>query len=160
MKKAQAVIWIIWTVITILVAGGLFYYYQYIKIPELNNQISNLDSQIRDLQKQPKTGEESNQTEDWNTYFNSKAKITFTYPKDWEIREEYFYKEAQYPTIILCGKKEPADVLVNCIQINMPQAPLGKKHKEIQGNYINLYTEDPEIVAIYEKVVASFKVVK
>jgi hypothetical protein len=52
MKKASATAWLIWIVITILVAGGIFYYYQYVKIPELNNHISSLEEQLRQLEKE------------------------------------------------------------------------------------------------------------
>ena len=84
MKKARALVWIIWIVITILIAGGLFYYYQYVKIPEFNNQISELNKQVNQLQGQIDITEE---TADWQTYTNDGYKFSIKYPGKWTVQE-------------------------------------------------------------------------
>ncbi len=96
----------------------------------------------------------------WNTYSNPNVKFTFQYPQNWEIRVDYFYKESAVPTIVVCRKSEEKDVMVNCIQINMPQAPQGKREIRIEGNYVALYSEEPELLAVYDKLITTFKFIK
>jgi hypothetical protein len=99
------------------------------------------------------------ETTNWKTYSNPKANFTFRYPKDWEIREDYFYKTAVNPTVIVCRKEEPTGIYRNCIQINMPQFPC-EIRSEIKGNWIGICVENPEILKIYEELTASFKVIE
>lgn len=44
--------WVVGIVIAILVGSGLYYYYQYIKMPELENEKSSLENQVNSLQDQ------------------------------------------------------------------------------------------------------------
>ncbi len=101
------------------------------------------------------------ETADWQTYKSDSANFTFAYPPTWEIREDYLYEtpageKANNPTIVLCDKKVEKGNIENCIQINMRQAPFNARTKIIRENYLNLYTDDPEIVSIYGKVADSF----
>ena len=98
----------------------------------------------------------STSTADWQTYANPEANFTFKYPKDWEIREEYFYKQKEYLTVVICRKNEDAYYQGNCIRINEPQCPC--ETKWIQGNWISICVEDSEIVGIYNQVIKSFKI--
>ncbi len=100
------------------------------------------------------------ETIEWNVYSNSNVNFTFKYPQDWEIREDNFYKESTVPTIVVCRKSEEKYVTANCVQINMPQAPQGKRETRIEGNYIVLYSEDPELLAVYDKLIATLKFIK
>lgn len=96
----------------------------------------------------------------WDTYYSTQAKITFQFPEGWEVREDYFYKDSSFRTIVLCQKEEPQGVDANCVQINMPQAPTGTKHEEIEGNWINIYTDDPQVVACFDKIVGTFETIE
>ncbi|MFH1030271.1 MAG: hypothetical protein V1770_03370, partial [bacterium] len=101
------------------------------------------------------------ETVDWQTYKSDNANFSFEYPPTWEIREDYLYEtpageKANNPTIVLCDKKVEKGNIENCIQINMRQAPFSERTKIIRENYLNLYTDDPKIVGIYEKVTDSF----
>jgi len=44
--------WVVGIVLVILVGGGVYYYYQYIKMPELENEKTDLESQVNTLQQQ------------------------------------------------------------------------------------------------------------
>lgn len=105
-----------------------------------------------------------NETADWQVYKNELAGFTFKYPSSWEIRKDYFYEtaggaKADEPTVVLCDKKVKKDSMGDCMQINMPQAPSNEYTKTIGKNWLNLYTDDPEIVNAYEKIVSSFKII-
>lgn len=84
MRKASILVWIILIVITILIAGGIFYYYQYVKTPELNNQISELNKQINQLQEKVDIVKK---TANWQTYTNDEYKFSIKYPEGWVVRE-------------------------------------------------------------------------
>src|SRR4030042_7153987 len=88
--KASAAVWTVWIVLTILIAGGLVYYYQYTKIPDLENQITDLKNQVTELQNQVNASEEeTDETADWETYTDN-TDFTIKYPSDWkyEIKSE------------------------------------------------------------------------
>jgi len=83
--KASAAVWTVWIVLTILIAGGLVYYYQYTKIPDLQNQINDLQNQVASLQEQVSAQED--ETADWETYTNSTYGYSIKYPNGWENKE-------------------------------------------------------------------------
>jgi len=61
------------------------------------------------------------------TYTNDEVDISFDYPSDWEIKQEYFYEtaageKATVPTIILGRKSDSANATSNQISINLRQA--------------------------------------
>jgi len=94
--------------------------------------------------------------DNWNTYNNLVAEITFRYPPDWAIREDYFYKDSVVPTVVACPQRDRIEGTAECIQINMPQFPC-EMVARVKENYIGICTEDPEGVSIYEKVLSSFR---
>lgn len=51
--------WVVGIILVIAVGGGLYYYYEYIKIPELESEKSSLESQVDTLQNQVNEGESS-----------------------------------------------------------------------------------------------------
>ena len=67
-------------------------------------------------------------SESWSVYTESKTSCSFSYPSNWSIEDEYYYKtpggtEATVPTIILWNKKiGPEATAVNQIRVNMRQA--------------------------------------
>lgn len=93
--------------------------------------------------------------QDWKTFKDSH--ITFRYPNDWYVEEEYLYKNATNQTVIVCSQKEPE---LYCIAINMPQAPEYLKRTNIKNNWISANTSNEEITTIYEKLVSSFRVIE
>jgi hypothetical protein len=103
--KASAAVWAVWIILTILIAGGLVYYYQYTKIPDLQNQINNLKNQVSELQKQI-SEKPTDETADWETYENAKYGYSVKYPKDWNLYTKGFY-DASTKTY-----KEPAKSVV------------------------------------------------
>jgi len=80
MKKGSAVVWTVWIILTILIAGGLVYYYQYTKIPDLQRQIDDLQNQVNQLQEQL-----NDETAGWETYNLELTDSTFKHPSDWSI---------------------------------------------------------------------------
>jgi hypothetical protein len=85
MKRASAVVWVVWIILTILIAGGLVYWFQFKKIPELNKKIDDLQNQVNQLQEQSK-----DETADWETYENTKYGYSLKYPKDWFLYDKGF----------------------------------------------------------------------
>lgn len=79
------VAWVVGIVLVILVGGGLYYYYQYIKIPELNKKVDDLQNQINQLNAQK--AEPTDETADWKTYDGSEFGITFKYPINYSTKE-------------------------------------------------------------------------
>lgn len=92
MKKASAALWIVWIILIILIAGGLVYYFQYTKIPELNTKINDLQNQVNQLQEQAK--QPADETADWKTYENTKYGYSVKYPSDWYLYNKGFYDAA------------------------------------------------------------------
>jgi len=74
--------WVVGIALVILVGGGLFYYYQYIKISELNTKVSDLQSQVDQLNK---ANELSTSMADWKTYTSSKFGFSFKYPDEYKL---------------------------------------------------------------------------
>lgn len=134
MNQAFSKIWIV-VILAIFIAGGILAW-QYLMAPE--------EEVVED------------ETADWKTYSNPKANFTFRYPKNWEIRHDYFYKVAENPTVVVCRQEGPIGVIANCIQINMPQFPC-ETRTEIEGNWIGICVEDPEISEVYYQVINSFR---
>ncbi|OGF20637.1 hypothetical protein A2Y83_03745 [Candidatus Falkowbacteria bacterium RBG_13_39_14] len=109
------------------------------------------------------------ETANWQIYKNDLADFTFKYPMEWDIREDYLYEssggtKAEHRAIVLCDKKNEKNSsgdysMKDCIQINMPQAPENEQTKKIGDNYLNLYSDNPEIIKIYEKVADSFQII-
>lgn len=92
--------WVIGIVAVILVGGGLYYYYEYIKIPELNNKIDNLQTQIDQLNAQAE--ESTDETADWKTYTNDYYSFSFKYPEDGNISVD----NLNATTTIINGKRK------------------------------------------------------
>jgi len=94
MKKGSIGIWILWIVLTLLIAGGEFYYFQFTKIPDLNNKVNDLQSQINQLnasQKEQATA--TDETADWLTKeLGGITGPSIKYPPDW------FYKKVTFET--------------------------------------------------------------
>lgn len=97
--------------------------------------------------------------DNWKTYNNLGAGITFRYPPDWAIREDYFYKDSVVATVVVCSQRDRIERTAECIQINMPQFPC-ETVTRVKENYIGICTEDQEGVSVYEKVLSSFRVNK
>lgn len=100
----------------------------------------------------------------WKVYDNPKANFTFRYPPDWKITADFLYitpggAKAVERTIAISYPEERHGIL-----INMPQIPRPVRFREVSQwnheNFIATFSKDPETLAIYEKVVSSFRIVK
>lgn len=101
---------------------------------------------------------ETNNTDvaDWLSYSNSENNFTFKYPKDWEVIDEGFYKTAYGLTLQKIGKSVNSD---NWIRINSPQFTEEGEGKcmAVDAQKICTYSKDVNILNIFQKVSASFK---
>jgi len=143
---------IIVIVILILIGGGIWFFSTLTPEPE---EVIIPEEEITEEVEDEIADTSVSSVQAWQTYTNPAANFTFEYPKDWEIREEYFYKDNPDPTIVICGKEEPEGVIANCIQINMPQFPC-ETVSWVNRNWIGICVNDPGIVGVYEKLVSSF----
>lgn len=98
----------------------------------------------------------------WKAYANPQAGFTFKYPEGWIIEEDYFYEtaageRAKYPTVVLkqIGNENPNDLIV----INQRQFQCGwGKCVTIDHNLMGTYSNNLEILTIFDQIVASFEV--
>jgi hypothetical protein len=96
-------------------------------------------------------------TANWQTYSNPRSNFTFTYPKGWEITDDFFYKTHWSVNLQKVVEEKGSN---NWIRINSPQfqdedetcTKVGKEH-------ICTYSRDPDVLEIYKKLTVSFKVV-
>jgi hypothetical protein len=80
--KGSAAVWVVWIILTILVVGGLIYWFQFKKIPELNKKIDDLQDQVNQLQEQAQ--KPADETADWKTYTNTKYGFKLTFVDVWK----------------------------------------------------------------------------
>lgn len=110
------------------------------------------------------------ETINWKSYFNPEADFIFRYPKDWEIKKEFQYKNAD------CQKNPECEglhyVFLNKINdsrlpkfaekekfgivINMSQCAGIKRDDLFGGNWICVFDENPETLNIFSKIKNSF----
>ena len=92
---------------------------------------------------------------DWQAYSNAENRFTFSYPKDWEVIDEGFYKTAYSLTIQRIAGSEDAN---NWIRINSPQfQEEDGKCIEVELQRICTYSQDAEVLDIMERLAAGFK---
>ncbi len=92
---------------------------------------------------------------DWLIYFNAESGFTFNYPADWEVVDDGFYKTAYVATLQKIGGSEDSN---NWIRINSPQfMEEDGKCLEADNQRICTYSKDTDVLNIFEKVAASFK---
>jgi lambda repressor-like predicted transcriptional regulator len=95
----------------------------------------------------------------WQIYDNPLAGFTFKYPAGWIIEQEYFYEtlsgiKAEYPTVVL--KQIGTE---NYIAINQRQFQCGwGTCAEIGRCWIGTYSDDPEVLRVFDEIVASFEI--
>ena len=94
-------------------------------------------------------------TANWHSYSGAESNFIFKYPKNWEVIDDGFYKTAYALTIQKIGGDEDSD---NWIRINAPQ------FQEEDGTCIVVdtqqictYSKDAEVLNIFKKIAASFK---
>jgi hypothetical protein len=94
-------------------------------------------------------------TANWQSYSNAESKFSFKYPKDWEVIDEGFYKTSFGLTIQRIGGSEDSD---NWIRINSPQfQEEDGKCIEVDKQFICTYSKDANVLDIFKRVAASFK---
>ncbi len=93
----------------------------------------------------------------WQSYFNAQNNFAFKYPKDWEITDDGFYKTAYVITLQKIGESENSN---DWIRINSPQfqEEYGKCI-EVNSQKICTYSSDADVLEIFDRLVASFKLV-
>ncbi|MBW6441254.1 hypothetical protein K0B03_04500 [Patescibacteria group bacterium] len=105
--------------------------------------------------------DEKDETVEWNVYSNPEVDFTFKYPKDWEITQDYFYtwlngKVSDTRTVVL--RKIGDEASNDWININMRQFQCDwGTCKDLGSNTIGTYSEDPETLRVFDKIIATFK---
>ena len=96
-----------------------------------------------------------NDISDWQSYSNVESGFTFQYPTDWEVVDDGFYKTAYVVTIQKIGGSEDSN---NWIRINSPQfMEENGQCLEADGQQICTYSTDANVLNIYHRVAAGFK---
>jgi len=102
------------------------------------------------------------QPREWKTCLNPEADFTFKYPVEWVVEDEYFYEtpageKAEYLTVILreTGNEALNDRIV--INSRQPQCEFGTC-VEVGPHLISTYTDDPEILDIFDKIVSTLEI--
>jgi hypothetical protein len=92
----------------------------------------------------------------WNSYSDAESGFSFMYPKDWEVIYEGFYKTSYGATIQKIGGNKDSN---NWIRINSPQFQISDgKCIEVDNQRICTYSKDADVLDIFERLAASFKV--
>lgn len=108
--------------------------------------------------------EEKDEIADWNVYSNPEVDFTFKYPKDWEIKQDYFYTwpdgtVSDKRTVVL--RRTGDNASNDWININMRQFQCDwGTCKDVLGNTIGTYSEDEEILSDFNKIIFSFNSVE
>ena len=98
----------------------------------------------------------------WQIYASPSAGFTFQYPEGWMIEQEYYYEtlggeKAEHPTVVLrqIRNENPNGV----IAINQRQFQCAEgKCAEIGSILIGTYSDNTEILSVFDDIVASFEV--
>jgi hypothetical protein len=99
--------------------------------------------------------------EGWQTYSNLETDLTFKYPKNWEIIEDYFYETAggiksENRTVIL--QKIGDNDSNNWIRINPRQFQCSAGIcLNTDNNIFATYSKEPEIQDIFNQILSTFK---
>jgi hypothetical protein len=94
-------------------------------------------------------------TSGWNSYADDVNHFRFSYPKDWEVIDEGFYKTHYGLTIQRIGREEDSN---NWIRINSPQFSVEDgRCCEVDEQQICTYSQNATVIEIFENIVASFQ---
>jgi hypothetical protein len=98
----------------------------------------------------------------WNVYANPEADFTFKYPSNWEVIEDYYYEsasgmKAKVRTVTLREKGDEDSN--NWIRIN-PRQFMRRFGlcKTVDGNEICTYSENLEVLKIFNEIMETFSV--
>jgi hypothetical protein len=139
--KASAAVWVVWIILTILIAGGLVYYYQFTKIPELNKKIDDLQDQINQLQEQAE--KPVDETASWLTKnLKCGSGSSIKYPTDWFYKyvpsDVYFYELFANNSSITTQEKtltgDQLRLVIECGPNNTPTQTFAKTISDEQNS--------------------------
>lgn len=116
--------------------------------------------------------EKNEESSKWQEYNNQESGFIFTYPKDWEITDDFFYQSAGAQSAGAAGKDEGMWTIIlqqigknddsnNWIRINSPQ------FQELDGTCIIIsqqnictYSRDAGVLELLRKIADSFQLQK
>jgi len=111
---------------------------------------------LKHLKRYPMEG-----TKNWNIYSNPEAKFTFKYPKNWVIDNEFNYEtlggiKSERRTVYLKRVNGSSNdwICINPIRFSTT----GATWVEIEGNIIATYSQDPEVLDVFYKLIKTFEV--